>query len=150
MVPFWAKRTGNKLTGILSRANQSTSESFARKRSPNMFPRSLISFQESHCGSSLLLSNLNYSRGKVWELSRWFSGKESACQCRRHRFGPWVEKIPWRRKWPPTPVFLLGESHGQRSLVKYSPWGHRRVGHDSVTKQQHKSNRKYPTWEIKA
>ena len=37
----------------------------------------------------------------------------------------WVEKIPWRRKWLPTPVFLYGESHGQRSLVGYSPWGRR-------------------------
>ena len=36
---------------------------------------------------------------------------------------PWVGKIPWRRKWPPTPIFLPGESHGQRSLVCYSPWG---------------------------
>ena len=38
-------------------------------------------------------------------------------------FDPWVGKIPWRRKWQPTPVFLRGESHGQRSLVGYSPWG---------------------------
>ena len=48
------------------------------------------------------------------------------CQCRRckrHRFNPWVGKIPWRRKWQPTPVFLPGKSHGQRSLVGYSPWG---------------------------
>ena len=36
---------------------------------------------------------------------------------------PWVMKIPWRREWLPTPVFLLGEFHGQRSLVGYSPWG---------------------------
>ena len=44
---------------------------------------------------------------------RWLSGKESACQCRicrRPGFDPWVEKIPWRRKWQPTPVFLPGES----------------------------------------
>ena len=44
------------------------------------------------------------------------SGKEPACQCRRrkrHRFNPWVGKIPWRRKWQPTPVFLPRESHGQ-------------------------------------
>ena len=44
------------------------------------------------------------------------SGKEPACQCRRckrHRFDPWVGKIPWRRKWQPTPVFLIGESHGR-------------------------------------
>ena len=38
-------------------------------------------------------------------------------------------EIPWRKAWPPTPVFLLGESHGQKSLVDYSPWGCR-VGHD--------------------
>ena len=49
--------------------------------------------------------------------------KESVCQCRRHGFDPWVRKIPWRRKWQPTPVFLPGKSHGQRSLEDYSPWG---------------------------
>ena len=46
-------------------------------------------------------------------------------QCRRPGFNPWVRKIPWRRKWQPTPVFLPGESHGQISLVGYSPWGHK-------------------------
>ena len=40
-------------------------------------------------------------------------------------FDPWVGKIPWRRKWQPTPVLLPGKSHGQRSLVGYSPWGHK-------------------------
>jgi len=39
----------------------------------------------------------------------------------RHRFDPWVGKIPWRKAWQPTPVFLPGVSHGQRSLVGYSP-----------------------------
>ena len=43
-------------------------------------------------------------------------------QCRRPRFDTWIGKIPWRRKWQPTPVFLPGEFHGQRSLVGYSPW----------------------------
>ena len=43
----------------------------------------------------------------------------------RPRFDPWVGKIPWRRKWQPTPVLLSGESHGGRSLVGYSPWGHK-------------------------
>ena len=43
----------------------------------------------------------------------------------RPGFDPWVRKIPWRRKWQPTPVFLPGDSHGQRSLVGYSPWGHK-------------------------
>ena len=53
-------------------------------------------------------------------------GKESTCQCRRPKgcwFDPWVGKIPWRRKWQPIPVPLPGKSHGQRSLVGYSPWG---------------------------
>ena len=49
------------------------------------------------------------------------SGKEPACQCRRCRFEPWVGKIPRRRPWQPTWVFLPGESHGQRSLAGYSP-----------------------------
>ena len=56
------------------------------------------------------------------------SGKEPAWQCRRrkrHGFDPWVWKIPWKRAWKPTPVFLPGESHGQRSLVNYSPWDHK-------------------------
>ena len=54
------------------------------------------------------------------------SGKEPSCQCRRRKkcgFDPWVGKIPWRRTWQPTPGFLPGKSHGQRSLVSYSPWG---------------------------
>ena len=38
-------------------------------------------------------------------------------------FNPWIGKIPWRREWQPTPVFLPGKSHGQRSLVGYGPWG---------------------------
>ena len=56
------------------------------------------------------------------------SGKEPACQCRRHKrlmFNPWVGKIPWSRKWQPTPVFLPGESHGQRSLAGCGPWDHK-------------------------
>ena len=51
-------------------------------------------------------------------LSRWLSGKE-----RRWGFDPWVRKTPWRKKWQLSPIFLPGESHGQRSLVGYSPWG---------------------------
>ena len=54
-------------------------------------------------------------------------------QCRRYRrcgFDPWVGKIPWRRKWLPTAVFLPGEFHGQRSLAGYSPWG--RKGSDTT------------------
>ena len=54
------------------------------------------------------------------------SDKEPACQwrrCKRRGFDPWVGKKPWRRAWHPTPVFLPGESHGQKSLAGYSPWG---------------------------
>ena len=46
----------------------------------------------------------------------------------RCRFDPGVWKIPWRRKWQPTPIFLPGESHGQRSLAVYSPWGRKELG----------------------
>ena len=63
-------------------------------------------------------------------LSRWCCGKESACQCRKHRrhgFNPWVGKIPCSRRWQPTPIFLPGESHGQRSLVDFSPWAHKEL-----------------------
>ena len=58
------------------------------------------------------------------------SGKEPACQCRRHkrhRFHPWVRKLPQRRKWQPTPVILPGKSHGQRRLTGYSPCGHKEL-----------------------
>ena len=54
--------------------------------------------------------------------------QHTAPQCRRsrrHVFDPWVGKMPWRRKWQPTPVCFPGESHGQRSLEGYSPWGHK-------------------------
>ena len=67
-----------------------------------------------------------FQQPKEWSrLPRYLSGKESACQCRRCGFDPWVGKIPWRRKWKLTPVFLLRKSHGQRSLMGYSPWGHK-------------------------
>ena len=53
-------------------------------------------------------------------------------QCGRPGFNPWVRKIPCRRKWQPTSVFLPVKSHGQRNLAGYSPWS-RRVGHEWVT-----------------
>ena len=65
-------------------------------------------------------------------LPLWLSGSRICLQCRGHRrrgFNSWFGKVHWRRKWQPTPVFLPGESHGQRSLVGYSPWGNR-VGHN--------------------
>ena len=55
------------------------------------------------------------------------------CQCWTHGFSPWAGKMPWRRKWQPTPVFLPGESHGQRSLGGYSPWGRKEPDTTDVT-----------------
>ena len=67
-------------------------------------------------------------------------GKESACQCRRRKrrgFDPWVGKIPWTRAWQPTPGFLPGESHGQRSLVGYSPYSCKESDTTEATWQAH-------------
>ena len=63
-------------------------------------------------------------------LTRGFSGKESSSQCWRCQrciFDAWVQKIPWRRAWQPTQIFLPRESHEQRSLAGYSPWGHKEL-----------------------
>ena len=71
---------------------------------------------------------LLYSTGN-YVLPRWLSGKESDCQCRRHKrhgFSSWVGKISWRRKQQATPVFLPGKFHGQRRLVGYS-WGRKEL-----------------------
>ena len=88
-------------------------------------------------------------KARPWILFKWqpisistggAGGKELACQRRKHnRYGlsPWVGKIPGRRKWQPTPVFLLGESHGQRSLVGYSPWGRKELDTTEATEHAH-------------
>ena len=98
--------------------------------------------QVTDAGLSLLYSQGDYSKNRRCseEFVKLFldsscrgflggaSGKESACQCWRHkrcRFDPWLRKIPWRRPWQPTPVFLPGESLGQRTLVGYGPQGHK-------------------------
>ena len=68
------------------------------------------------------------------------SGKEPACHCSRHkrcRFDTCVRKIPWRRPRQPTPVFLPGESHGQRSLVGYSPQGCKESDTTEATSHAH-------------
>ena len=65
-----------------------------------------------------------------------FPGEEHVCQCRRHRrhrFNLWVGKIPWRGASKPTPVFLPGESHGQRSLAGYSQQGCKELDTTEVT-----------------
>ena len=71
--------------------------------------------------SGMLCCTLDTKSGLPW----WLHGKQPACQrrrCRRRRFDPWVGKIPWRRKWQPTPIFFPGKFHGQRRLVGYCPW----------------------------
>ena len=84
--------------------------------------------------SRLIYPSAGERISEIWTVSTvsGASNEESTCQCRRrkrHGFHLYVGKIPWSRKWQPTPVFLLGKSHGQRSLVGYSPWGRERVGH---------------------
>ena len=76
------------------------------------------------------------------------SSKNSTCQCRRHRrhgFNPWVGRIPWRREWQPTPIFLPGESHGQRSLAGYSPRNCKES--DSVEHTQHRTGLSIFAWQ---
>ena len=71
-----------------------------------------------------------FSKDDVWRLPKWLSGKEAACQCRRckrHGFDPWIGKIPWRRKWQLTPVWIIPwteEPGGLQSI------GQQWVGHD--------------------
>ena len=80
----------------------------------------------------------NYGILNKTGLPWWLNSKESAFQCRRCGFNPWVRKIPWRREWPPTQVFLPGKSHGQRSLVGYLP----EVAKESDTTEWLKNDRK--------
>ena len=90
-------------------------------------------YQQSGCryGIMCALKYLLIWDMKIIIISFWGGflggtvGKESGCQCRsykRHKFDIWISKISWSGKWQPTPVFLPGEFHGQRSLVGYSPW----------------------------
>ena len=75
-----------------------------------------------HC----VLGTVSYKLALVRHLPGlpgWLSCERIHLQSRRPGFDPWLRKIPWRRKWQPTPVLLPGKSHGQRSLVGYSLWG---------------------------
>ena len=70
---------------------------------------------------------------------RCLSSKESSCPAGEAGNDPWVGKTPWKRKWQPTPLFLPGKSHGQRSLVGYSTGvGYKRVGYNLVAEQKQK------------
>ena len=98
---------------------------------------------------TMLLAGICWARAACWGLSCWFSGKESTCQCRRCRFDPWVGKVPWRRKWQPTPLFLPGKSHGHRSLAGYSPRGCKEsdtTEHTCTHRSRKISRLKYRVW----
>ena len=87
----------------------------------------------SNCSKPLWLHLTSVTSFKAPSLNMGFPGssvgKESACNAEAN-FNPWFGKIPWRREWLPTPIFLPGESHGQRRLVGSGPLGHKRVRHD--------------------
>ena len=92
---------------------------------PRLWANSSVSF----------LKNIKFM-SVFWSFPGGARSKETTCQCRIHKrpgFHPWVGKIPCRRAWQPTPVFLPGESHGQRSLAGYSPWSHKESGKTEVT-----------------
>ena len=70
----------------------------------------------------------------LWGFPGGSDDKASACNAGGPGFNPWVGKIPRRRKWQPTLIFLPGESHGQRTLIGYSPWGRKE---SDMTEQLH-------------
>ena len=87
--------------------------------------------------------SLGFSRQEHWsglihikQMVTNITPKEFAGQCKKCGFDPWVGKILWRRKWQPTPVFLLGKSPWAEEPGCYSPWECPRKGHDLATKQQ--------------
>ena len=62
------------------------------------------------------------------------------------RFDPWVGKIPWRRKWQPTPVFLPGKFHGWKSLMGSSPWDRRELDMTELGSTDHPPNPLTSMW----
>ena len=79
----------------------------------------MTELNQSEVLNTLKKPNASYNSSKTANTQYW-------PLARRPGFDPWVTKIPLRREWQPTPVFLSGESHGQRSLAGYSPWAHKK------------------------
>ena len=84
----------------------------------------------------LKLGNLSITGANITLRGCPSGMSESVCQCRRHRFSPWVWKISWRRKWQLTPVFLLGESPWTEEPGRLQTKGLQKAGYDLATKQQ--------------
>ena len=98
-----------------------------------------------------LLPVWNGSTSAAWGSPGSTSGKQAVSQCKKRcGFNPWVGKIPWRRAWQPTPVFLPGESHEQRSLVGYSPWRYKESNMTEATGHTRSSSEHDPTEETEA
>ena len=116
--PNWKSREGAEITGSI----------FAYGiflgwwKSPETLNQNLQGFTLALTQPVSPLLSLKRDNTYLTGLPWWFHGRESACQCRRQEFEPWVRKIPWRREWQPMTVFLPGEFHGQRRLTGYSLW----------------------------
>ena len=89
-------------------------------------------------------------------LPKWFIGSKiflKCKRCRRRRFHPWVRKIPWRRAGQPSPVFLPGESQGQRRWAGYNAWVHKELDttegtEHTLTHLGRKHEEKTTTWSL--
>ena len=81
-----------------------------------------------HC-RRILYRRSHQGNVNMWKAIELYTLNCVVCrpQCGRPRFNPWAGKILWRRKWQSTPVLLSGKSHGQRSMVGYSPWGRKEL-----------------------
>ena len=161
----WQRREGNPLKSLLTRAL--ILECLSR---PSLIPdtegrereRSLLKCSYFNCYLQLVLCCDIWFKTRfrkearplavsVWRASQWLRGKESACQCRRCRgcgFDPRAGKIPWRRWSRPSPAFLPGESHGQRSLEGCSPWGLMTQTWLSEHAQSHQEASTFMTWSL--
>ena len=109
--------------GLCSPSLPTIRNTFSHKKTKDFYTYTYRWLMKKSCEAILILHSLLFS-SLFYFFIMWLSGKESTCQCRRLKrsgFNHWVGKIPWSRKWQPTLVFLPGKSHGQRSLVGYSP-----------------------------
>ena len=95
---------------------------------PQECPRKLLNKSKNEWTNKEAIAKMHFSLERVALEAAICGGsdsKEPACNAGDP--GSWVWKIPWRREWLPTPVFLPGEFHGQRSLAACSPWGHKEL-----------------------